>query len=69
MNDFEMGDLVSKRKEELRWALEEQIELGEEELAKENKYLLDINLDDLDNSLGEDQAIWLLISAAGSTSK
>ena len=34
-----MGDLVSKRKEELRWALEEQIELGEEELAKENEYL------------------------------
>ena len=49
--------------------MEEQIELGEEELAKENEYLLDINLDDLDNSLGEDQAIWLLISAAGSTSK
>eukprot|EP00956_Cyclotella_meneghiniana_P025850 scaffold54757_cov60-Cyclotella_meneghiniana.AAC.2 len=24
------------------------------------KYLLDINLDDLDDSSGEDQAIWLL---------
>ena len=34
--------------------------MGEEGLAKEDEYLLDINLDDLDDSSGEDQAIWLL---------
>eukprot|EP00956_Cyclotella_meneghiniana_P022017 scaffold40896_cov41-Cyclotella_meneghiniana.AAC.6 len=60
VHDFKTGDLASKRKEELRKALEDQIELGEEGLAKEDEYLLDINLDDLDDSSGEDQAIWLL---------
>ena len=60
VHDFKTGDLASKRKEELRKALEDQIELGEEGLAKEDEYLLDINLDDFDDSSGEDQAIWLL---------
>jgi hypothetical protein len=58
--DFKTGDLASKRKEELRRALEDQIELGGEGLAREDEYLLDINLDDLDDSSGEDHAIWLL---------
>ena len=29
-------------------------------MEEEDEYLLDINLDTLDDSLGEDQAIWLL---------
>lgn len=36
------------------------MEIGEEGLAEEDQYLLDINLDDLDHSTWEDQAIWLL---------
>lgn len=60
VHDFKTRDLASKRKEELRKALEDQIELVEEGLAHEDEYLLDINLGDLDNSSGEDQAIWLL---------
>ena len=60
MHDFKTGDLASKRKEDLRRALEDQLELGEEGLAREDEYLLDINLDNLDESTGEDQAIWLL---------
>ena len=36
------------RKEELPKTLEDQIELGEEGLAQEDEYLLDINLDDAD---------------------
>lgn len=36
------------------------MEIGEEGLAREDKYLLDINLDGLDNSAGEDQMVWLL---------
>eukprot|EP00956_Cyclotella_meneghiniana_P017744 scaffold29178_cov63-Cyclotella_meneghiniana.AAC.7 len=44
---------LAPRKEELQKALEDQIELGEEGLAKEDEYLLDIiNLDNLDNSSG-----------------
>jgi hypothetical protein len=54
------GDLVTRRKEEIREALEEQIELGEEGLAEEDMFVLEINLDELDNSTGEDQIYWLL---------
>jgi hypothetical protein len=36
------------------------MELGEEGLAEEDRFLLEINLDDLDNSTGKDQAYWLL---------
>ena len=34
--------------------------VGEAGLAEEDQYLLGIDLDDLDHSTGEDQAIWLL---------
>ena len=34
--------------------------LGGEGLAEEDEYLLEINLDDLDNSTGEDQIYWLM---------
>jgi hypothetical protein len=60
VHDKTTGDLASRRKEEIRDALEEQLALGEEELAEEDKFLLEINLDDLDNSTGEDQTYWLL---------
>ena len=53
-------DLATRRKEEIREALEEQMELGEEGLAEEDRFLLEINLDDLGNSTGEDQTYWLL---------
>ena len=36
------------------------MELGEEGLEDEDKYLLEINLDDLGTSSGEDQTYWLL---------
>jgi hypothetical protein len=52
--------LVTRRKEEIREALDEQIELGEEGLAEEDMFLLEINLDELDNSTGVDQIYWLL---------
>jgi hypothetical protein len=56
------GDLVSRWKEEIRDALEEQMELGEEGLAEEDRFLLEINPEELDNSTGEDQnqTYWLL---------
>ncbi len=54
------GDLVTRRKEEIREALEEQMDLGEEGLAEEDRFLLEINLDELDNSTGEEQTYWLL---------
>ena len=60
VHDRTVGDLVTRRKEEIRVALEEQMELGEEGLAEEDRFLLEINLDELDNSTGEDQTYWLL---------
>ena len=48
------------RKEELQSLIEDQLELGEEGLEEENKYLLEINLDDLTTTSGETQTYWLL---------
>ena len=60
VHDRTAGELASTRKEEIRRALEEQLELGGEGLEDEDKYLLEINLDDLGTSSGEDQTYWLL---------
>jgi hypothetical protein len=60
VHDRTAGDLVTRRKEEIREVLEEQMELGEEGLAEEDRFLLEINLDELDNSTGEEQTYWLL---------
>eukprot|EP00956_Cyclotella_meneghiniana_P034903 scaffold109278_cov96-Cyclotella_meneghiniana.AAC.1 len=49
-----------RRKESIWAELEYQMSLGENGLAEEDQYLLELNLDDLDHSTGEDQAIWLL---------
>ena len=60
VHDRTAGELVSKRKEELRKALEDQLEIGEEGLEEEDKFLLEINLEDLGTSSGEDQTYWLM---------
>ena len=60
VHDQTAWDLVTKCKEEIRKALEDQLERGEEGLDKEDKFLLEINLDDLGTSSGEDQTYWLL---------
>jgi hypothetical protein len=44
----------------LRRELEHQIALGGDGLAEEDHYLLEINLDNLNLSSGEDQVYWLL---------
>ena len=36
------------------------MELGEEGLEEDDRFLLEINLDEIDTSSGEDQAYWLL---------
>ena len=60
VHDRTAGELVSKCKEEIRKALEDQLEIGEEGLEEEDQFLLEINLEDLDTSSGEDQTYWLL---------
>jgi hypothetical protein len=60
VHDRTSGDLASKQKEEIRRALEDQLELGGEGLDEDDRFLLEINLEELDTSSGEDQAYWLL---------
>ena len=48
------------KKEKLQNAIEDELKLGGEGLAEEDLYLLDINLDDLATTSGEDQTYWLL---------
>ncbi len=40
--------------------IQEQRDLGREGLREEDEYLMEINLDNLENSLGESQQYWLL---------
>ena len=52
--------MIASRVKMLGSGLEHQIALGEDGLAEEDQYLLEINLDDLKLSTGEDQVYWLL---------
>jgi hypothetical protein len=60
VHDFVFGLNARKRKEALRRELVYQIALGGDGLGEEDHYLLEINLDDLNLSSGEDQVYWLL---------
>ena len=60
VHDIIRGEKAMKRKEFIRKELESQIELGGDGLEEEDLYLLDINLEDLDHSSGEDQTYWLM---------
>ena len=51
---------AAERKEEPQRKIEDQIELGGAGLDEQDKYLLQINLEDLDTSTGEDQYYWLI---------
>ena len=60
VHDSITGTEATLRKEELQQLIEEQIELGGEGLEENDKYLLEINLDDLATTSGETQTYWLL---------
>ena len=60
VHDASTGALATARKEELRRAIEDELAIGGEGLAEEDLYLLEINLDNLDTTSGEDQAYWLM---------
>ena len=60
VHDRVSGEHAMRRKESIRAELEYQMSLGENGLAEEDRYLLELNLDKFDHSTGEDQAIWLL---------
>ena len=51
---------AAERKEELQREIKYQIELGGAGLDAQDKYLLEINLEDLETSTGEYQYYWLI---------
>lgn len=60
VHDSMTGTLATQRKEQIQKLIEDQIELGGEGLAEEDKWLLEINLEDLETTSGETQQYWLL---------
>ena len=60
VHDIVSGVAATLRKEEILMEIEKQQELGTEGLAEEDKYLMEINLDDLETTSGEKQEYWLL---------
>jgi hypothetical protein len=60
IHDAVVGTQVTLRKEAILKEIEEQMELGEAGLQKENNLMLEVNLGDMENSSGEQEEYWLL---------
>ena len=55
LHDAVGGLKVAQGKQELHTEIEQQIELRGKGLDEQDRYLLEINLEDLEHSLGEEQ--------------
>ena len=64
VHDTVSGWKAAERKENLQREIEGQIEMGEDGLEDQERYLLDINLEDLETSSGENQYNWLVAICA-----
>ncbi len=60
VHDRSTGILVTAHKEDMMKEIEHQLELGEEGLADEDKFLLECNFDELATTNGEQQEYWIL---------
>ena len=60
VHDSILGVLVTRDKEELQVEIEKQKELGGEGLAEQDKWMLEVNLADLEKMTGESQYYWLV---------
>ena len=60
VHDRTTGTLVTTHKEELMKEIDHQLELGEEGLAEEDRFLLECNFDELATTNGEQQEYWIL---------
>ena len=54
------GFYALEGRERLQREIEMQLEKGDEDLCEEDKWLLEVNLSDLDYSLGDKEAYWLV---------
>ena len=60
VHDAVAGVNATARKEEIQRFIEDQLEMGEEGLDERDHFLLEINLEDLETTSGEEQQYWLL---------
>ena len=60
VHDKTAGSLATLHKEAILDDIEEQLSRGEDGLLDEHKYLLEVNLDNLDSSDGSNEEYWLL---------
>ena len=60
VHDAVAGVNATARKEEIQRFIEDQVEMGEEGLDERDHFLLEINLEDLETTSGEEQQYWLL---------
>ena len=60
VHDSVTGTIATKKKEEIQREIERQQEQGDTGLLVEDRYLMEVNLEDLETSSGERQAYWLL---------
>ena len=61
VHDEVSGALVNKKKEELRDKIEEVQAMAGGDLLEEDKFLAEVNLEDIEESSGEKQTYWLLV--------
>ncbi len=70
VHDRTTGVLISTHKAALLEEIEHQLSLGPEDLAEEDRFLLECNFDDITSTTGEAQGYWLLgIQAAREASR
>ena len=60
VHDKFSGIQVTQQKEKLQRAIEAQQDMGWEDLMEEDQYLEEVNLEDLEHTLGERQEYWLV---------
>ncbi len=60
VHDWTTGMLISDHKEELMREIEHQLELGADGLAKEDRFLLECDFNELATANSEHQEYWLL---------
>ncbi len=60
IHDDVAGTRATLRKEEIQRDIEEQMEMGRTGLLKEDHWMVEVNLGDMENSSGEREEYWLL---------
>jgi hypothetical protein len=60
IHDSVLETQATLRKEDIQKKIEEQMELGDAGLLEEDNWMLEVNLGDLESTLGEQEQYWLV---------